>query len=226
MDVLVHVLRSLMVVPLALLPVINPMSSAPVFVATTGRSPETAEQLARQVAKNSWYVIVISIVAGAQVLSFFGLSLPIVRVAGGLLVAFTGWRMLNSSEQDEVVAAAAQKAVPLTEAEIMRRSFFPLTFPLTTGPGTIAASIALGAQVLPRSPVQVAIDGAIAAGGAALTAFLLYLIFKHAASLLDRLGDMGMLVLMRMMAFILLCIGIQFIFTGWMELKIAVPGLT
>lgn len=224
MDVLVHVLRSLMVVPLALLPVINPMSSAPVFVATTGRSPDAAEKLARQVAKNSWYVIVVSIVAGAQVLNFFGLSLPIVRVAGGLLVAFTGWRMLNSAEQDEVVAAAAQKAVPLSEAEIVRRSFFPLTFPLTTGPGTIAASIALGAQVLPRTPVQFAIDAAIAAGGAAVTAFLLYLIFKHAASLLDRLGDMGMLVMMRMMAFILLCIGIQFIFTGWLELKVAVPA--
>ena len=223
MDVLVHVLRSLAVVPLALLPVINPMSSAPVFVATTGRSPEAAERLARQVAKNSWYVIVISIVAGAQVLNFFGLSLPIVRVAGGLLVAFTGWRMLNSAEQDEVVAAAAQKAVPLTEAEIVRRSFFPLTFPLTTGPGTIAASIALGAQA-PRAPLQFAIDAAIAAGGAAVTAFLLYLIFKHAASLLDRLGDMGMLVMMRMMAFILLCIGIQFIFTGWMELKVGLPA--
>ena len=162
-------------------------------------------------------------VAGAQVLNFFGLSLPIVRVAGGLLVAFTGWRMLNSAEQDEVVAAAAQKAVPLSEAEVVRRSFFPLTFPLTTGPGTIAASIALGAQA-PRGPLQFAIDTAIAAGGAAITAVILYLIFKHAASLLDRLGDMGMLVMMRFMAFILLCIGIQFMFTGWVELKAALPA--
>jgi multiple antibiotic resistance protein len=223
MDVLVNVLRSLVVVPLALLPVINPMSSAPVFVVTTGRSPEAAEKLARQVAKNSWYVIVVSMVAGALVLNFFGLSLPIVRVAGGLLVAFTGWRMLNSAEQDEVVAAAAQKAVPISEAEVVRRSFFPLTFPLTTGPGTIAASIALGAQA-PRGPLQFAIDTAIAAGGAAITAVILYLIFKHAASLLDRLGDMGMLVMMRFMAFILLCIGIQFMFTGWVELKAALPA--
>src|SRR5262245_24938783 len=101
MDVFITILQSVVVVPAALLPVINPMSSAPVFVATAGRSQKVSEQLARQVAINSWYVIVASIVMGGQILHVFGLSLPIVRIAGGLLVAFTGWRMLNR-EQDEV----------------------------------------------------------------------------------------------------------------------------
>lgn len=218
MDVLVNVLQSLAVVPLALLPVINPMSSAPVFVATTGRSQAVAQQLARQVAINSWFVIVGSMIMGGQVLNLFGLSLPIVRVAGGLLVAFTGWRMLNRGDHDEVQVVAALSARQLSEAEIVRRSFFPITFPLTTGPGTIAASIALGTQI-PRTPVQFALGVGAAMGGAALTAFILYLIFKHAGTLLERLGEIGTLVLMRMMAFILLCIGIQFIFTGWVELN-------
>ena len=218
MSVFVTILQSLVVVPLALLPVINPLSSAPVFVAMAGRSQEVARQLARQVAINAWYVIVASMVVGVQVLNLFGLSLPIVRVAGGLLVAFTGWRMLNHSEQDEVQVAAAQKAGQLSEVEIVRRSFFPITFPLTTGPGTIAAAIALGSQT-PRTPVQFAIGVVAAMAGAAVTSFILYLTFKHAAPLLERLGEIGTLVLMRMMAFILLCIGIQFIFTGWVELN-------
>jgi multiple antibiotic resistance protein len=225
MDVLVTILQSLAVVPLALLPVINPMSSAPVFVATAGRSQEVAEQLARQVAINSWFVIVASMVMGGQVLNLFGLSLPVVRIAGGLLVAFTGWRMLNHTEEDEVQVAVAQQAGQLSEAEIVRRSFFPITFPLTTGPGTIAASIALGTQI-PRSPLRFTIGVLGAMAGAALTALILYLIFKHAATVLERLGEIGTLVMMRMTAFILLCIGIQFIVTGWAELNADVTALT
>jgi multiple antibiotic resistance protein len=223
MDVLVTLLQSLVVVPLALLPVINPLSSAPVFVATTGRSQEVARQLARQVAINSWYVIVASMIMGGQVLNVFGLSLPIVRIAGGLLVAFTGWRALHHAEKDEIQIVAAQEAEQLSEVEIVRRSFFPITFPLTTGPGTIAASIALGTQI-PRTPLQFAIGVLASMGGAALTAFILYLIFKHAATLLERLGEIGTLVMMRMMAFILVCIGIQFIFTGWVDLNKGVTG--
>jgi multiple antibiotic resistance protein len=203
-------------VPLALLPVINPLTSAPVFVATAGRSHEVTERLARQVALNSWYVIVASMVVGTQVLAFFGLSLPVVRIAGGLLVAANGWRMLHSSDQDEVQAAAAQGAGELSEAEIIKRSFFPITFPLTTGPGTIAAAIALGTQV-PRGQLQILITVATAMVGAGLVAYVLYLTFKHAATLLEKLGEIGGLVMMRMVAFLLLCIGIQFMFTGWAE---------
>src|SRR5262245_66304096 len=134
MDVPVNILQSLAVVPLALLPVINPLSSAPVFVATTGRSQEVAAQLARRVAINSWYVIIASMVMGGEVLHVFGLSLPIVRVAGGLLVAFTGWRMLNSSERDEVQKAVAQQAGELSEAEYARCSFIQIQCSVTTAP--------------------------------------------------------------------------------------------
>lgn len=216
MDVILPILQAVALVPLALLPVINPLSSAPVFVATAGRSQDVVHRLARQVAINSWCVIVASIIIGAPVLAMFGLSLPVVRIAGGLLVAASGWRMLHHQDPDEVQSAAAQEADVLPEAEIVRRSFFPITFPLTTGPGAIAASIALGTQ-MPGGPVQFAIAALTAMIGAALTAFALYLIFKHARTLIDRLGEVGNLVMMRMVAFLLLCIGIQFIFTGWAE---------
>jgi multiple antibiotic resistance protein len=118
-----------------------------------------------------------------------------------------------------VQAAAAHEAQVLSEAEIVRRSFFPITFPLTTGPGAIAASIALGTQ-LPRTPMLFVAGVAVSMVGAALTAFVLYLTFKHASTLLDRLGDVGTLVMMRMIAFLLLCIGIQFVFTGWAEFNV------
>ena len=216
MEFVLQFLQSMAVVPLALLPIINPLSSAPVFVATAGRSQEVVGRLARQVAINSWCVIVASMVLGTPLLALFGLSLPIVRIGGGLLVATTGWRMLHRTDEDDVQAAATQEAKVLSETEIVRRSFFPITFPLTTGPGTIAAAIALGTQI-PRSPMQFVAGVVAAMAGAALTVFALYLIFKHSGTLLDRLGEIGTLVMMRMIAFVLLCIGLQFLFTGWAE---------
>jgi multiple antibiotic resistance protein len=222
MEFVLPFLNALIALPLTLLPIINPLSTAPVFVATAGRSQAVIERLARQVAINSWFVIVASMVLGSHVLSLFGLSLPVVRVGGGLLVAATGWQMLNSKDQDEVREKAAHEAKVLSETEIVRSSFFPITFPLTTGPGTIAAAIALGTQ-LPRTPAQFAVGVAVAMAGAALTALVLYVTFRHASTLLDRLGEIGTLVMMRMIAFLLLSIGIQFMFTGWVEFTLEQP---
>jgi multiple antibiotic resistance protein len=216
MEFVLPLLNALIALPLTLLPIINPLSAAPVFVATAGRSQAVVERLARQVAINSWFVIVASMVLGTHVLALFGLSLPVVRVGGGLLVAATGWQMLHHKDQDEVREKAAHEAKVLSETEIISRSFFPITFPLTTGPGTIAAAIALGTQ-LPQTPALFAAGVAVAMAGAALTALVLYLTFKHASTLLDRLGEIGTLVMMRMIAFLLLSIGIQFMFTGWAE---------
>jgi multiple antibiotic resistance protein len=156
---------------------------------------------------------------GTYVLELFGISLPAIQLGGGLLVAATGWRLLNHAEDDEVHAAALQKASKLSEAEIARKSFFPITFPLTTGPGTIAASIALGAQIPSTKPVLFLAGALIAAGGAALVSLVLYLLFRHSVAVLRWLGDIGTMVMIRLMAFILLCIGIQIMWNGWAELN-------
>lgn len=211
-------LRGLVLVPVTLLPIINPLSSAPVFVATVGGNRNIAQRLARQVAINSWFVLVASMLIGTYVLALFGVSLPVVRLGGGLLVASTAWRMLHHTEDDDVHAVAVERAATLSDAEIIQRSFFPITFPLTTGPGTIAASIALGARI-PSSPSFYVVGVLVAIAGAALVALALYLVFKNSAAVLGRLGRIGTLVMMRLMAFILLCIGIQIMWTGWAELN-------
>ncbi len=149
-------------------------------------------------------------------LALFGISLPIVRVGGGLLVASTAWRMLHRTDDDDIHAKAAEATCEMTQAEVVRRSFFPITFPLTTGPGTIAASIALGAQI-PTTPVLYLAGAVAAASGALLVSVALYLIFRNSTAVVAWLGDVGMLVLTRLMAFILLCIGLQIIWPGWAE---------
>jgi multiple antibiotic resistance protein len=215
---LVPLLKSLALVPVTLLPIINPLTAAPVFVATAGHNRAVARRLARQVAINAWFVLVTSLLVGNVVLEFFGISLPIVRIGGGLLVAATAWRMLSSQAGDEVQTATAESASALSDVEVMRRSFFPITFPLTTGPGTIAASIALGAQ-LPSAPVMWVAGAGVAILGAAVTALVLYLVFANSARVLGKLGPIGTLVMMRLLAFMLLCIGIQFIWDGWAQLN-------
>jgi multiple antibiotic resistance protein len=154
---------------------------------------------------------------GTYVLAIFGISLPVVRVGGGLLVAATAWRMLHRTEDDDVHAAAAEKAAEIPYAEVARRSFFPITFPLTTGPGTIAASITLGSQI-PTTPVLYLAGAIVAAAGAALVAAAIYFVFTNSTRLVPWLGEVGMLVMTRLMAFILLCIGIQIMWNGLAEL--------
>jgi multiple antibiotic resistance protein len=213
----VPILKALVLVPVTLLPIINPLSTAPVFAATAGTDRKLGARLARQVAINSWFVIVTSILIGTYVLALFGISLPVVRIGGGLLVASTAWRMLHRTADDDVHAAAAEKASEMSRAEIVRRSFFPITFPLTTGPGTIATSIALGAQI-PSTPVLYLAGAVVAAAGAAITSLALYFIFQNSTRLVEWLGEVGMLVMTRLVAFILLCIGIEIMWSGWAEL--------
>ena len=216
--IFITMLKSLILIPVTLLPIINPLSTAPVFVALIGSNRAASKPLARQVAINSWFVLVAAMLIGTYVLALFGISLPVVRLGGGLLVAATGWRMLNRTDDDDVHAAAAENAATLSPAEIARRSFFPITFPLTTGPGTIAASIALGAQ-MPTRPILFVAGVVVVAAGATLVSLTLYFIFKNAAALLARLGPVGTLVMMRLMAFILVCIGIEIMWTGWVDLN-------
>src|SRR5215467_12490241 len=113
----VPLLKSLALVPVTLLPIINPLSTAPVFAATVGADRKLAKRLARQVAINSWFVVVTSILIGTYVLAIFGISLPVVRLGGGLLVVATGWRMLHRTEDDDVHAAAAEKASEMSVAQ-------------------------------------------------------------------------------------------------------------
>ena len=211
-------IQGLILVPLTLLPIINPLASAPVFAATVGTNRTLAQQLARQVAINAWFVLLVSMLIGSYVLALFGISLPVVRIGGGLLVAATAWRMLHHTEEDDALAEAVENATEVSQADVIQRSFFPITFPLTTGPGTIAASIALSANV-PPDPVKYALGVAVAACGAAIVSVTLYFIFKNSVAVLARLGRIGTLVMIRMTAFILLCIGIEIMWTGWAQLN-------
>jgi multiple antibiotic resistance protein len=125
----------------AIFPVVNPPGSALVFLGLTrGVTPEARRVLAWRVARNSFFVLVSSLLLGALILAFYGISIPVLRVAGGIIVAAAGWKLLSEGSQKELEASAdgVSRTNPLDQA------FYPLTLPLTTGPGTIAVVISLG----------------------------------------------------------------------------------
>ena len=130
--------RVVLFVIAALLPIVNPLSSAPIFLAmTTWCSADMRHALARRIAVNGFILLLVSIFIGSHILAFFGISLPVVQVGGGLLVAATGWRLLNPG--DEQITTA--DATPSDPDEIIRRAFYPLTLPLTVGAGSISVAI-------------------------------------------------------------------------------------
>src|SRR3954462_7668313 len=137
---MVQSVNTFLLVLAAIFPVVNPPGTALVFLALTqGAAPAVRRDLARRVAINAFFVLLCSLFGGALVLSFYGISVPVLRVAGGYIVAVSGWRLLH--EGSHKALDAREEGV---DAALLNRAFYPLTMPLTTGPGTIAVVISLG----------------------------------------------------------------------------------
>ncbi|QTD45787.1 MarC family NAAT transporter [Ottowia testudinis] len=210
--------KSLLFALAAVLPILNPPASAPVFVTLTrGLEGTTRELLARRIGQYVFFMLAGAMLVGSYVLDFFGISLPIVRVAGGLIVASTAWRMLHtqhtSSDDDKL-----QMAQSLSDDNVRIHAFYPMTFPLTCGPGSIAAAITVGAALHSRRVTESLANFAGALAAAALIGLGVFLTFRYAGRLLRPLGEVGLVVFLRLMAFILLCVGVQIVWNGAQEL--------
>src|SRR5579862_4416796 len=116
----------------ALFPIVNPLGNTPIFLTLTrGLSGQARSKLAWTVAVDGLVLMVTSIFIGTHILGFFGISLPVVQVGGGLVVVSTGWALLRHSDDD---GPAEDAKKPCNEANYMRQAFYPLTMPLTVGP--------------------------------------------------------------------------------------------
>lgn len=193
----------------ALFPIVDPLAGSPIFLAMTlGYSRETRRALSWRVAFNSLFLMIGSYFVGAHVLNFFGVSLPVVQVGGGLVVVSMGWGMLMEKEQ---VHEKANKNVQ-NEA-VFGRAFYPLTLPLTVGPGSISVAVTLGANATHRYGFHIwIILAAIVA--MVLIAASIFLCYGFADSLAKMLGTTGMTVIVRLSSFLLLCIGVQIMWNG------------
>lgn len=211
--------KAALLIPVTLLPILNPLGNAAVFANLVARANRTVERrIARQVALNCWFLLVGAMFIGSHVLAFFGISLPVVRVAGGLLVASTGWHLLRDTASDPIRAQVADDCEDDWSSDALKlKSFYPISFPLTVGPGSIAASITLGASA-PTRLLDWVVSFGSAAVGAGLTTLAIYLCYRHARALVGLLGRLGTLVALRLSAFILVCVGIEIVWHGLTDL--------
>ncbi len=207
-----HFVKTVLLAAGALIPIVDPLGGAPIYLAmTAGLSPEQRRPMAKAVAVNSFFLLIVSTLAGAYVLDFFGLSIPAVQVAGGLVVCAIAWSLLNRPDSPGTLTRTTES--PVVAHELGQRAFYPLTMPLTVGPGSMSVALTLGAnpeQGL-RSQVITAMAHTI---GILIVAAAVYLCYRHADRIVKQLGPTGTSVVVRLSAFILLCIGVQIIWNG------------
>jgi len=194
----------------ALLPIIDPFAGAPIYLAmTSDLTREERARTAKLVAFNSFVLLLASVLIGAYVLDFFGVSIPAVQVAGGIVVCAFAWSLLNGPTTPEV-SPSSRSATP---DSLTQRAFYPLTMPLTVGPGSISVAVTLGANP-PRGLRALLITTLAHVVGVLITALAIYLCYRYADRLIRRLGTTGTDIMIRLTAFILLAIGTQIVWNG------------
>lgn len=205
--------RNVLLVFAALLPIVNPFGMAPIFAEMTYGYPEAVRRtVAFRVAVNGIALLVASLFIGEYILQFFGISLAAVQLGGGLLVTIAGWRILNTSEFGD-----KQIDKPTSNLEILSQAFYPLTMPLTVGPGSIAVALTLGSNLHTERSMELIVSGLTAVIGIVAVGVAIFLCYWFSEGLQRLLGPTGTSILIRLSAFLVVCIGIQIMFNGLQE---------
>jgi multiple antibiotic resistance protein len=205
----------------ALLPVVNPFGSALIFLGLVGNAPpDTYRALARRIAINTVIFFAVIELIGSALLRFFGISLPIMQVAGGIVLAMIGWSLLNQKDSDppqDKTDAADAAAPAITKAEInslQEKSFYPFTFPITAGPGCIVIMLTLSVHAEQSTVTETILAyvglfiAAVALSGS------IYLCYAYAPKVARSVSPATAHGILRVIAFILFCIGVQIAWNG------------
>ena len=198
----------------ALLPVVNPLGSALVFLGVVGSAPPSVfRELAQKIAVTMTLFMAVVELVGAGLLNFFGISLPVVQIAGGLVLASMGWKLLN--QQKAETKEDPTKAVESGVRSLEEKVFYPLTFPITIGPGCIVIMLTLSAHASVKTNL---IANVIAHLGIFLAVVVLsltiFLCYRYAPLITQRISPATADGILRLTAFVLVCIGVQITSNG------------
>ena len=197
----------------SLFSIINPIGGALIFYGfTKDFISQDRVRVATWVGFYSLLIMFGALWAGTYVLSFFGVSIEALRIAGGTVVALSGWRLLMSSETHPDRKNHERTEAQTGDGDPMQLAFFPLTLPFTTGPGTIAVAITMGAE----RPTGVGFIAFFlgASIAAILNAVLIWILYRSADRLTNFVGPTAQAVIVRLTAFLLMCIGVQILLTA------------
>jgi multiple antibiotic resistance protein len=211
MDPLLEILAYILSTIGALLPIVNPISAAPMVVSITTEltAAERTDQI-RRACLYMFFILTAFLTAGGLIMSLFGISIPGLRIAGGLVICFIGFRMLFPEQQ---AMSAREKAEAITKHDI---SFTPLAMPGLAGPGSIA--VVIGMSTTAQQNNHVILRHVLIAVGIAITALICFAVLRAATKLAKMLGANGVNAVARIMGFLLICIGVQFAINGVVDI--------
>lgn len=200
---------------LTLLPIINPVGTAVLLLGIGAHLEAGARE--RQIRKACVYafgILVAFLLAGTLIMQVFGISIPGLRISGGLVIAFLGFRMLFPEPQPAMSAEAMREASE--KADI---SFSPLAMPSLSGPGSIATVISMSSTIRHEEQgMRVVIEHVGVVIGIGVAALVCYFVLRAAEPLAHKLGSAGVGAIARIMGFLMICIGVQFVINGVREL--------
>ena len=200
------------------IPVLNPFGGAMFFLALTPNIDEdTRKMMVNRIVFYSMIIMLVSLFAGHLILSFFGISMGVLRVGGGLVLISAGWKALNEAMHDDSDNASIEP--PKSRKKLLSMAFYPITLPLTMGPGMIAVSTAIGTGMIGHGLGS--LIGCLLATIATLAT--VYVCYRYSDRVSKAVGATGADALSRIFAFILLCIGISILWQGFSELWLSMP---
>jgi multiple antibiotic resistance protein len=214
----------------ALLPLINPLGSALIFLSLVGDAPIAVyRKLAWRIALNTIIFFAVVDLIGSAMLRFFGISLPIVQLAGGFVISALGWSLLNqkdagpSAEKTQAAEQAQAKAnLEDVSGTLLQNAFYPFTFPLTAGPGCIVVTLTLTAHMPQRPIVSALVAHAGLMIAVVLLATIVYFSYAYAPKIARSISPSTAHGILRVVAFILVCIGVQIAWNGLQTLLLTV----
>ena len=196
----------------ALFPVINPLGSSLVFLGMVGEEREEVfRTLARKIAVSTALFLIVMDLVGAAVLKLFGISLPVVQLAGGLVLASMGWKLLNEKDED----GQNEPSTQLTNlSDLQRKIFYPFTFPLTAGPGVLVVMLTLSAHASKGRLIDAIFAHLGVLAGMSLMCLAVFVSYAYAPKITARISPSTAHGILRVIAFVLLCIGVQIAWNG------------
>ncbi len=201
----------------ALLPVINPIGSSLVFIGMVGVARgDVYRSLARKIAMSTAFFLLAMDLAGAAVLRLFGISLPVVQLAGGLVLAAMGWKLLKEPDEQ----SRLQTAPPLADlCTLEGKIFYPFTFPVTAGPSVMMVMLTLSAHASKGRLVEVFFAHLGVIAGMCLMCLAVFVFYAYAPKITAKISQTTAHGILRVIAFVLLCIGVQIAWSGLTSLS-------
>jgi multiple antibiotic resistance protein len=203
----------------ALFPVINPLGSAfiisPYFAELSQKEKIDA---VKRIALYAFFLCLITLLTGKWILELFGLSIPIIQLAGGIMICKLGWNFLSPAKQDNAEKPASGKLPVSQEADIESKLFYPITFPITTGAGTISVLFTLSAHGTNKNIYQYLINTSAILLAVIGMCILIFLCYTNANRLIKYLGSQREKIINNIMAFLIFCVGLQIAVEGISQL--------